>query len=100
MNYSTIIFGVDDRDRAGSKPRQVLCSANRYQRSILIEKTFESDRVGSLTAFNHLSNGGKDPTMHSITKMFDLQKFGDPKIGSVIDQDRAQQCLFGVGVVG
>jgi len=85
IDNSAVVFGVDDRDCSGSKPCQVLRSANRRQRGILVEKTFERDRVGPLTAFNHLGDGGKNPTMYGITEMLGLQEFGDPKIGRVVD---------------
>ena len=85
IDNSTVVFGVDDRDCSSSKPYQVLRSTNRRQRGILVEKTFERDRIGPLTAFDHLGDGGKNPTMHGITEMLDLQEFGDPKIGRVID---------------
>ena len=60
----------------------------------------QGDRVGDLAALDQLGRSGVDPAVHGIAEMLGQEKFGNPAVGRVVDQDRPEQGLLGLGVGG
>jgi hypothetical protein len=70
------------------------------QRAVLIEQVFQRGSVGDLAAFQELGDRGVDPAVHRVGKMLRREELADPAIGRIVDQDRAEERLLGLGVGG
>ena len=61
---------------------------------ILLEKGFQRDRVGQLSAFDQLAAGFKNAAVAAIGEMFRAQDIRHTLIGGVVVKHRAEQGCF------
>ena len=85
---------------AVGEPGQILRAADLCQRAVLVEQVLQRHRVGDLPALDQLADRGVDAAVHGVAEMLGLEEFRHSGIGRVVDQDRAQKRLLGLGVVG
>ncbi len=98
VERAAIAFGVDDRDRRGREPREVLRPADLGERAVLVEQVFQRDRAGHLAAVDQLADRVVDAAVHRIGEVLGREEIGDAAVGRVVDEDRAEQCLLRLGV--
>ncbi len=98
VDRAPVMLGIDDRDGRVDEVREVLRAADVGQRPVLIEQVFQRDRVGDQAALDQLADRGVDTAVHRVAEMLLQQELGNPVIGRVVDQHRAQQRLLGLGI--
>ena len=95
-----VIRGVDHRHRRGRQPPEILGTAGVGQGFVGLEDVLEGGPIGDLMAFDQGAAGGEDTAVDGFVEMFGKKKFGHPAIGVVVDQDGAEQGLFGLEIMG
>ena len=100
MDRTPIVLGVDHRHGGACKPRQIPPTASLLQRLVPLEIVLEGHGVGDLPALDHAEDGVVDAAMHRQKEMLRQQEGADQAGGFVVDQQRAEERLFGLKVAG
>ena len=99
MQQAPVVFGIDDALGGARQPGEILRAIQLAQRLVILERDLERNVVGQSATFDQAMHGCKDAAMHRLVKMLRPQEFADPMVRLVIDQDRAEQRLFGFYIV-
>ena len=67
---------------------------------MLAEEGLQRDRGGEFSGADQRARDLEDAAMDLLDEMLDLQEVGDPVVGVVVDQNRAEQRLLGLDVAG
>ena len=76
---------------------QINGAADFLDAAVAGEALFQRDAVGKIAAGDQFRAGGEDAPVHRIEEVLVLQVRGDAVVGFVVEQDRAQQRLLGLG---
>ncbi len=97
VDGAAVIVGVDDRRRLGGEAREILRHADAAE-VVLAEERLQRDRRRELAGADQRAGDLVDAAMDLLDEMLGLEKVGDAVEGVVVDQDRAEQRLFGFDV--
>ncbi len=96
-----IVMRIDDGGGTGGQATQVLGDREmRVDRLGVLEERLQGDRRGLLARLDELCGNLIDLRMQGVVEMDGLQEARDPIQSLVVDQDGAQQGLFGLDIVG
>ena len=99
VDVAAVVVGVDDGRRFASQAGEILRHGDAVD-VMLAEESFQRDRRRELAGANHRSGDLENAAMDLLDEMFAAEEIGDAVEGVVIDQDGAEQRLFGVEIVG
>ena len=99
VDAAPVVVSVDDGGRLGRQPRQILRHADSAD-VVLPQESLERDRRGELAHANHRAGDLVDAAMNLLDEMLAPEKVRHAVEGVVVDQDRAEQRLFGLEIVG
>ena len=97
VDGAAVIAGVDDRRRLGGEAREVLRHADAAE-VVLAQERLQRDRRSELAGADQRAGDLVDAAMNLLDEMLRLEKVGDPVEGVVVDEDGAEQRLFGFEV--
>ena len=100
VDRAPVICGIDDGDRLGGKPRQIL--RNRHLADLFVgrQEGLDRHRIGGLAHAHEFAGDLIDLAVDRLVEMRRLQEIRDAVIGVVIDENRAKQRLLGLDIVG
>ena len=98
VDGAPVVLGVDDRHGRARKPREILPAAGLLQRLVPLEEVFQGHRVGDLPALDHAEHGVVDAAVHRQEEMPRQQEGADQAGGFVVDEQGAEQRVFGFEV--
>ena len=99
VDRAAVILGVDDGRRLGRQAGEIL--RDRDAAEVLIaQEGLHGDRGRDLAGLDQARRDLVDPPVQILDEVAGLEEVGDAVIGIVIDQDRAQQGLFGLDIAG
>ena len=100
IDRAAVIAGIDDVDRLGGQPREVVGDGHVADLLVGRQEGLDGHRIGHLAHADELGRHLEDLAVQRLVEMQRLQEVGDAVEGVVVDQDRAQQRLFRLDVVG
>ncbi len=95
-----VIGGVGRRRRTVHQVVEVAQTAQVLERRIAPEPFHQADGLGQLALANGLLHGAEQALVERLVEVATLQPIAQPLIGRVVEQDRAQERLFGFEIVG
>ena len=96
---AAVILGVDDGRRLGGEAREIL--RDRDAAEILVaQEGLHGDRGRDLAGLDQARRDLVDAPVQGLEEVRRLEEVRDAVIGVVVDEDRAQQRLLGLDVVG
>ena len=99
VDRMAVIFGIDDRRRFRSEPRQVLADRQATNIDVGVEERLERDRSGQFTGADQVTRELVNLLVNRLKEMRRLQKIRNPIEGLIVDQDSAKQRLFRLDIV-
>ena len=99
VDGASVVGGIDDGDDRGLQLAQIAAAADFFERPVLVEHGLEACRVRNLTLLDQRLNGGENPPVHRLSKVFGLEKVGDPFEGHVVGQQRPEQPLLDLDIL-
>ena len=100
VDRAAVVPGIDDGDRGAGESGEVLRAADVGQGVVVLEPASQRDRGRDLPALDQLPAGLVDAPVNGLEEMPRLQKFEHAVGRFVVDEDGAEQRLFGLDVVG
>ena len=94
VDRTAILAGVDDADHGGEELREVGGAADFLQNAGVFEFGFQRDGVGQLARLDAAHDRLIDAAVDRVGEMFGRQEFGNPLVGAVIGEQRAEQRLL------
>ena len=88
----------EERDRRAREAHEIGGTAEGVEPGIGLEEGLERDRGRERVLLDALAGHLEDPRMHRVEEMLRPHDSGDPVIDVVVDEQRAEQCLFGLDV--
>ena len=100
VDGAAIVAGVDDGDGFGGEAGEIV--RDRHVADLLVgrQEGLDRHRIGHLAHADELGRNLEDLAVQRLVEMAGLQEIRDPVEGVVVDQDRAEQRLLGLDVVG
>ena len=98
VDRAAVILGVDDGRRLGGEAREVLRHGQAAE-IVFAQERLQRDRRGDLAGANELRGDLEDAAMQLFVEMLGSQEVRDAIKCVVVDENRAQQGLFGLDVV-
>ena len=98
MDGAAIVLGVDHRHGGARESGEILAAASLLQRFVLLEIVLESHGVGDLPPLDHAEDGVVNAAVHREEEVILQQESADQTGGLVVDEQRAEQRLFGFQV--
>ena len=99
VDRAAVILRIDDRRRLCRETRQILRHGDAAQ-IMLAEKGLERDGRGDLAGPDELGRHLEHAAVQFLREMLRLEEVGDAVEGIVVDEDRAQQRLLCLHMVG
>jgi hypothetical protein len=99
VDGAAVILRVDDRGRLGGEAGEVLRDGDAAQ-VLIAQEGLHGDRRRDLAGLDQARGHLVDAPVQVLDEVRGLEEVRDPVIGVVVDQDRAQERLFGVDVAG
>ncbi len=99
VDRPAVVLGIDDRHGFGGEAGEILCHRQVADLVVGGQEGLDRHRVGGLAHADDVAGDLEDLAVQGFVEMDGLQKVGDAVIGVVIDQDRAEQSLFGLDIV-
>jgi len=92
--------GIDHMHRSRGEAGEVgRGTAGRLHRLVLLDVGLQGDGAHHLTALDQPRQRIEELSVQRIGEVFGTQELGHALIGSVVDEDGAQKCLFGLEIV-
>ena len=98
VDAAAVIVGVDDRRRLGGEAGEILRHGDAAE-IVLAEEGLERDRRRELAGADQRARDLEDAAMDFLDEMLAPQEVRDAVEGVVVDEDRAEQRLFGLEIV-
>ncbi|MCY1519416.1 hypothetical protein D9M68_541660 [compost metagenome] len=99
VDRPAVVFRVDDRHGFGSETRKVLRDGQVADLFVGLEEGLDGDGVRGLAHADDVTGNLEDLAVQRLVQMHGLQEVRDAIEGVVVDEDRAEQSLFGFKVV-
>ena len=94
------IAGVDDAHHRAEQLREIGGAADLLQHAGMLEFGFQGDRIRQLAGFDAPDDRLEDAAMDRIGEMLRREELGNPLIGAVVGEQRAEQRLLRLHVGG
>ena len=99
VDGAAIVLGIDDRGRFGGEPRQILIDRQAGDVEIARQERLQRHRGRELVGADQSAGELENALMDRLEEMLRLEEVGDPVERLVVDQDGAEQRLFGLDIV-
>ncbi len=99
VDGAPIILGIDDRRRFRGKPRQVLVEREAGDVELGRQERLQRDRGCDFPGSHQSAGEVEDALMDRFEEVLRCKEIGDAVEGLVIDQDGAEQRLFGFDIM-
>ena len=99
VDAAPVVVSVDDGGRLGGEPRQILRHGDAAE-IVIAQESLQRDRRRQLAGANHRARDLVDAAMDLLDEMLASEKIRHPVECVVIDENRAEQRLLGLEVMG
>ena len=99
VDRAAVILGVDDGRRLGREAGEILRDGDAAE-VLVAQEGLQGDRGRDLAGLDQARRDLVDPPVQILEEVAGLEEVGDAVKGVVVDQDRAEQGLFGLDVAG
>jgi hypothetical protein len=99
IDSAAVVFGVDYGRRLGGKPRQVLVKGKADDVEIPRHEGLQRDRRRQFSGADEAGRELENALMDRLEEVLRFKEIGDAVERLVVDEDRAEQRLFGLNVV-
>ena len=99
IDGTAVILGIDDGRRFGGEPRQILIERQAGDVEVRRQERLQRHRRGELVGADQAAGKLINALMDRLEKMLRLKEVGNAIERLVIDQDSAQERLFGLDIM-